>query len=103
MQAYSTSASRGDERKGYKFLKIYIDMKAIIYSTKSVEKDLLIKANKEKHDLSFVSATLNTDTSCYAKEKDAVIVFTSDDVTLYRESNDCHPQPLEQNNRKRQN
>lgn len=56
-------------------------MKAIIYSAKSVEKDLLIKANKEKHDLSFVSATLNTDTSCYAKEKDAVIVFTSDDVT----------------------
>lgn len=55
-------------------------MKAIVYSTKSVEKDLLIKANNNKHDITLISNALNTETSCYAKEKDAVVVFTSDDV-----------------------
>ena len=56
-------------------------MKAIFYSTKLVEKNLLIKANRGKHDITFLSETLNTDTCKYATEKDAVIVFTNDDVT----------------------
>ncbi|MCX2452391.1 2-hydroxyacid dehydrogenase [Pedobacter sp. PLR] len=56
-------------------------MKAIFYSTKSVEKDLLIKANHNKHEITLISNALNTETSCHSKEKDAVIVFTSDDVT----------------------
>lgn len=56
-------------------------MKAIFYSTKSVERDLLIKANNKKHDITLISNVLNTDTCNYAKDKDAVIVFTSDDVS----------------------
>jgi D-lactate dehydrogenase len=56
-------------------------MKAIFYSTKLVEKDLLIKANKEKHDITLISNTLNIQTACRAKEKDVVVVFTSDDVS----------------------
>lgn len=56
-------------------------MKVIFYSTKPAEKELIIKANKKKHDITFISATLNTETCKNAKEKDAVIVFTNDEVT----------------------
>lgn len=56
-------------------------MKAIFYSTKSVEKNLLTKVNRGKHDITLLSDTLNIDTCKYAKENDAVIVFTNDDVT----------------------
>ncbi len=56
-------------------------MKAIFYSTKSAEKDLLIKANNKKHDLTLITNPLSTETCSYAKEKDAVFVFTNDDLT----------------------
>lgn len=56
-------------------------MKAIFYSTKSVERELLIKANNKKHDITLISNALNTGTTDYAKDKDAVVVFTNDDVT----------------------
>lgn len=56
-------------------------MKAIFYSTKSVERELLIKVNNKKHEITLVSNALNAETTDYAKEKDAVVVFTNDDVT----------------------
>jgi D-lactate dehydrogenase len=56
-------------------------MKVIFYSTKSAEKELIIKANRNKHDITLVSRTLNIETCNNAKEKDAVIVFTNDEVT----------------------
>jgi D-lactate dehydrogenase len=56
-------------------------MKVIFYSTKLAEKNLLIKANEKKHDLTFVSKALNIQTVAEAKEMDAVAVFTSDEVT----------------------
>lgn len=56
-------------------------MKAIFYSTKEVEKMLVVKANKKKHEITFISDTLNSDTACSAAGNDAVVVFTNDDVT----------------------
>lgn len=56
-------------------------MKAIFYSTKMVERDLLLKANNQVHDITLISNTLDTNTCCLAKDKDAVVVFTNDDVT----------------------
>lgn len=56
-------------------------MKAIFYSTKINEKDLLIKSNQDKHEITFTSKKLSIDTISYAKGMDAVIVFTNDEVT----------------------
>lgn len=56
-------------------------MKAIFYSTKEVEKPLLVKANKEKHHITFVTETLNSDTVLHASGNDAVVVFTNDYIT----------------------
>lgn len=56
-------------------------MKAIAYSIKTCEKEVLIKANKKKHDITLISNRLTIDTISYAKGKDAVLVFSSDDVS----------------------
>jgi len=56
-------------------------MKVIAYSIKSCEKELLIKANSKKHDITLISNRLTTDTVSYAEGKDAVLVFSSDDVS----------------------
>lgn len=56
-------------------------MKAIFYSTKINEKDLLIKSNQKKHEIAFTSKKLGKDTVSCAKGMDAVIVFTNDEVT----------------------
>lgn len=56
-------------------------MKAIAYSIKSCEKELLIKANGKKHDITLISNRLTTDTIPYAEGKDAVLVFSCDDVS----------------------
>lgn len=55
-------------------------MKAIFYSTKEIEKKLLLKANKEKHEITFISKSLDSDTTNYAIGNDAVIVFTNDNL-----------------------
>ncbi len=55
-------------------------MKAIFYSTKEIEKSLLIKANKKKHEITFVADALKADTACKAAGNDAVVVFTNDEV-----------------------
>ncbi len=56
-------------------------MKAIVYSTKTFEKELLAKANFKKHDITLISNPLNIDTVSYSEGKDAVIVFSNDDLS----------------------
>ncbi len=56
-------------------------MKAVAYSIKPFEKEYLAKANQKKHDITLISNALSIDTAIYAKGKDAVIVFTNDDVS----------------------
>ena len=56
-------------------------MKAVVYSIKSFEKEYLAKANQKKHDITLISNPLGTDTVGFAQGKDAVIVFTNDDVS----------------------
>jgi D-lactate dehydrogenase len=56
-------------------------MKAVAYSIKTFEKEYLAKANQKKHDITLISNPLGPDTVIYAEGKDAVIVFTNDDVS----------------------
>jgi len=56
-------------------------MKAIFYSTKAIEKGLMLKANNNRHDLIFTTQALTTETTSYATGTEAVVVFTNDDVT----------------------
>lgn len=56
-------------------------MKAVAYSIKPFEKEFLAKANQKKHDITLISNPLNTETAAYAGGKDAIIVFTNDDVS----------------------
>src|SRR4051812_41170080 len=56
-------------------------MKAVAYSIKTCEKETLIKANDKKHDITLISNRLTADTLSYAAGKDAVLVFSSDDVS----------------------
>lgn len=56
-------------------------MKAVAYSIKPCEKELLIKASGKKHDITLISNRLTTDTVKYAEGKEAVLVFPSDDVS----------------------
>ncbi|MNJ95570.1 D-lactate dehydrogenase [compost metagenome] len=56
-------------------------MKAIFYSTKVVEKDLLVKANDKKHDITLIPDMLNSETSKFAKDNNVVVVFTNDELT----------------------
>ncbi|MGF7039701.1 2-hydroxyacid dehydrogenase [Mucilaginibacter lappiensis] len=56
-------------------------MKAVAYSIKPFEKEYLAKANEKKHDITLISNALSLDTAIYADGKDAVIVFTNDDVS----------------------
>lgn len=56
-------------------------MKAVVYSIKTNEKELLIKANKKKHDITVIFNRLTIDTVSYAEGKDAVLVFPNDDLS----------------------
>lgn len=56
-------------------------MKVVAYSINSFEKEFLIRANQKKHDITLISNALSADTAAYAKGKDAVLVFTNDDVS----------------------
>jgi len=56
-------------------------MKVVAYSVKPFEKEFLAKANQKKHDITLISNYLSAKTAVYATGKDAVIVFTSDDVS----------------------
>ncbi len=56
-------------------------MKAVAYSIKPFEKEYLAKANRKKHDITLISNPLGPETAIYAQGKDAVVVFTNDDVS----------------------
>jgi len=56
-------------------------MKAIAYSIKPFEKEFLATANQKKHDITLISNPLSSETAIYAEGKDAVVVFTNDDVS----------------------
>ena len=56
-------------------------MKAVAFSIKPFEKEFLAKANQKKHDITLISNALGPDTAVYAEGKEAVIVFTNDDVS----------------------
>ncbi len=56
-------------------------MKAVAYSSKVCEKELLIKANNKRHEITLISNRLSVDTVSYAKGKDAVLVFSCDDLS----------------------
>jgi D-lactate dehydrogenase len=58
-------------------------MKAVAYSIKPFEKEFLAKANQKKHDITLISNALSPDTAIYAEGKEAVIVFTNDDVSAF--------------------
>jgi D-lactate dehydrogenase len=57
-------------------------MKAVAYSIRPFEKEFLAKANQKKHDITLISNPLSLETVMYAEGKDAVIVFTNDDVSV---------------------
>lgn len=56
-------------------------MKAVVYSTQLFEKEHLAKANNKKHDITLISNSLCPETASFSAGKDAVIVFTGDDVS----------------------
>lgn len=56
-------------------------MKVVAYSIKPFEKEFLSKANQKKHEITLISNPLSLETTLYAEGKDAVIVFTNDDVS----------------------
>jgi D-lactate dehydrogenase len=56
-------------------------MKVVAYSIKPFEKEFLSKANQKKHEITLISNPLSIETTLYAEGKDAVIVFTNDDVS----------------------
>lgn len=56
-------------------------MKTIAYSVKSFEKEPLAIANHKKHDITLISNSLNTETVHFSEGKEAVVVFTCDDLS----------------------
>lgn len=56
-------------------------MKVVAYSIKTFEKEYIAKANQKKHDITLISNSLSIETAVYAEGKDAVVVFTNDDVS----------------------
>lgn len=56
-------------------------MRVVAYSIKSFEKEPLAIANHKKHDITLISNSLSAETVSYAAGKEAVIVYTDDDVS----------------------
>lgn len=56
-------------------------MRVVAYSIKSFEKEPLAIANHKKHDITLISNSLSAETVSYAAGKEAVIVFTEDEVS----------------------
>ncbi|NCD68846.1 Rossmann-fold NAD(P)-binding domain-containing protein [Mucilaginibacter agri] len=56
-------------------------MKVVAYSIKTYEKQFLAMANKCKHEIMLISKALSAETVLFAEGKDAVLVFTTDDVS----------------------
>jgi hypothetical protein len=58
-------------------------MKVVVYSVRPFEKEFLARANQKKHDITLISNALTSDTAIYAQGKDAVVIFTSDEVSAW--------------------
>ncbi|RZM29349.1 MAG: lactate dehydrogenase [Pedobacter sp.] len=56
-------------------------MRVVAYSIKSADKEPLALANHKRHEITLISNSLTAETVFYAKGKDAVIVYTGDDVS----------------------
>ncbi len=56
-------------------------MKVVAYSIKEFEKEFLARANQKQHDITLISNPLSLETAVYAEGKEAVLVFTNDDVS----------------------
>ena len=56
-------------------------MKAVAYSIKEFEKEFIARANQKQHEITLISNPLSIETIVYAEGKDAVLVFTNDDVS----------------------
>lgn len=57
-------------------------MRVVAYSIKSADKEPLALANHKRHEITLISNSLTAETVFYAKGKDAVIVYTGDDVSV---------------------
>ncbi|MEJ7558943.1 MAG: lactate dehydrogenase [Pedobacter sp.] len=56
-------------------------MRVVAYSITSAEKEPLAIANHKKHEITLISNALSIETVSFAQGKEAVIVFTSDEVS----------------------
>ena len=56
-------------------------MRVVAFSIKSSEKEPLAIANHKKHEITLISNGLTEETAAYAAGKEAVIVFSDDQVT----------------------
>lgn len=56
-------------------------MKVVAYSIRSFEKEFLAIANRKKHEITLIANPLSLETVGYAEGKDAIIVFTHDEVS----------------------
>ena len=56
-------------------------MKAIVYSTRSFEIELLKNANQNRHQLTLLDKPLSEETIDLAADNEAIVIFTNDDVT----------------------
>ena len=59
----------------------YCSMKVVAYSVKPCEREFLAKANQKKHDITLIFNSLSLETAVFATGKQAVIVFSSDDLS----------------------
>jgi D-lactate dehydrogenase len=56
-------------------------MKAVAYNIKPFEREYLAKANQKKHEITLISNSLGLDTAVYADGKEAVIVYTDENLS----------------------
>jgi lactate dehydrogenase-like 2-hydroxyacid dehydrogenase len=56
-------------------------MKVVAYSVKPYERESLAKANQKKHDITLIFNSLSLETAAFAAGKQAVMVFSTDDVS----------------------
>lgn len=56
-------------------------MRVVAYSIKSTEKEPLAIANHKRHEITLISNSLSEETVGYANGKEAVVVYTDDDVS----------------------
>jgi lactate dehydrogenase-like 2-hydroxyacid dehydrogenase len=56
-------------------------MKVVAYSVKPYERESLAKANQKKHDITLIFNSLSLETAVFAAGKQAVMVFSTDDVS----------------------